>query len=137
MMVSCGKNNKIGKGALIGSGSNLSMQDNSGIGKNCIVSFANIGNDVMMGEGVVFYASNHKFDRLDIPMLKQGMSEPRTIEIDDNVWIGAFSIILPSCSKIGYGAIIGAGSVVTKDVPEYAIIGGNPAKIIKFRNEKK
>ena len=135
MMVSCGKNNKIGKGAFIGSGSNLSMQDNSSIGKNCIVSYAKIGSEVMMGEGIVFYAANHKFDKLDIPMSQQGMNKPRILQIENDVWIGAFSIILPSCKKIGKGSIIGAGSVVSKDVSPFTVVGGNPAKLIKSRNE--
>lgn len=59
---------------------------------------------------------------------------PKTpLEIDEDVWIGARAIILPGCKKIGAHSIIGAGSVVTHDVPEYAIVGGNPAKILKMR----
>ena len=48
-------------------------------------------------------------------------------------WIGARAIILPGCKRIGAHSIIGAGAVVTKDVPDYAIVGGNPAKIIRMR----
>lgn len=55
--------------------------------------------------------------------------------IGNDVWIGARMIILPGVT-IGTGAIIGAAAVVTKDVPDYAIVGGNPAKIIKFRNNQ-
>jgi len=88
-----------------------------------------------MGERVVFYAANHKYDSIEKPMRQQGMGSPRTIIIEDDVWLGAYSIILPSCKKIGKGAIIAAGSVVTSDVPSYAIFGGNPAKLIKSRNE--
>ena len=55
------------------------------------------------------------------------------IEVGNDVWIGANAIILPKGGKIGTGAIIGAGAVVTKDVPPYAIVAGIPAKIIKYR----
>lgn len=135
MMKKCGLHNKIGQGALIGSGKNLSMGNFSSIGKDCIVSHAIIGNHVMMGEAVKFYAANHNFQDISKPMAFQGMNPTRVIVIDDDVWIGSFSIILPSCKSIGKGAIIAAGSIVTKDVPQYAIVGGNPAKVIKFRNE--
>jgi maltose O-acetyltransferase len=55
------------------------------------------------------------------------------LQIDDDVWIGARAMILPGCKHIGKGVIIGAGSVVTKDIPDYAIVGGNPARVIKYR----
>lgn len=135
MMFKCGKRNKIGQGAMIGSGTNVTMGSDSSIGKDCVLSHVNLGSNVMMGEGVVFYAANHKFNDIQIPMALQGMELPRIIIIEDDVWLGAFSIVLPSCTKIGKGSIIAAGSVVTKDVPSYAIVGGNPAKVIKYRNE--
>lgn len=64
-------------------------------------------------------------------------SEPTGYEltIDEEAWIGFNSIILPGVTKIGKGAIIGAGSVVTKPVPEWAIVAGNPARVIKFRDQ--
>lgn len=55
------------------------------------------------------------------------------LEIGHDVWIGHNSVILPSVKRIGNGAVIGAGSIVTKDVPSYAIVAGNPAHIIKYR----
>jgi serine acetyltransferase len=58
------------------------------------------------------------------------------IIIKDDVWIGANAIILSGVT-IGQGALIGAGAVVTKDVPPYAIVGGNPAKVIKYRFSEK
>lgn len=53
--------------------------------------------------------------------------------VGNDVWIGANAIILPNVTEIGDGAIVGAGSIVTKNVPEYAIVGGNPAKLIRYR----
>jgi len=83
---------------------------------------------------VIILTVGHKYDRLDIPMLEQGHNEPEPVTIGDDVWIGTRAIILPGIS-IGKGAIIGAASVVTKDVSEYAIVCGNPAKVIKSRKD--
>lgn len=55
------------------------------------------------------------------------------LTIGNDVWIGQYAVILPSCDYIGDGAVIGAGSIVTKNVPDYAIVAGNPAKVIKYR----
>lgn len=63
-----------------------------------------------------------------------GDGDKTPLKIEDDVWIGAKVIVLPGCKHIGKGIVIGAGSVVTKDIPDYAIIGGNPAKIIRYRN---
>nr|WP_255122738.1 hypothetical protein [Rhodococcus sp. 14-2470-1b] len=53
--------------------------------------------------------------------------------IGHDCWIGANSIILPGCRSIGIGAVIGAGSIVTKDVPPFAVVAGNPARVIRYR----
>jgi maltose O-acetyltransferase len=89
----------------------------------------------MMGPDVIILTERHKFDHLDIPMREQGYDAPGPVTIGDDVWIGTRVIILPSVT-IGKGAIIGAGAIVTKDVPEYAITCGNPARIVKYRTEK-
>ena len=130
----CGKNVNIEHGARFGSGRQLEIGDNSGLGVNCSISPpVIIGKDVMMGPDVVIYRNSHKFDRTDIPISEQGYSSSIPLEIFDDVWIGHGVFILPGCRRIGKGSIIGAGAVVTKDVPDYAIVGGNPAKIIRFR----
>ncbi|MEA3423389.1 MAG: DapH/DapD/GlmU-related protein, partial [Bacillota bacterium] len=78
--------------------------------------------------------SNHNFSEKDIPMIMQGDSEPAPVVIEDDVWIGARTVILPGV-VIHEGSIIAAGSIVTKDVQAYSIVGGNPAKLIKMRFE--
>jgi maltose O-acetyltransferase len=91
-----------------------------------------IGDDVMMGPDVVILSSSHDHDRTDIPMRFQGGAPNKLTVIGNDVWIGTRVIIVHGV-KIGNGVIIGAGAVVTKDVPDYAVVGGVPAKIIKFR----
>ena len=99
---------------------------------NCMVHGPlEIGDKVMMGPDVVILTHTHNIDRTDIPMGDQG-SRVAKVTIGNDVWIGMRSIIMPGAT-IGNGAVIGAGAVVTKDVPDYAIIGGVPAKVIKFR----
>ena len=112
---------------------NIEIGRNSGIGINAkITSSTIIGDNVMMGPNVSIFTTNHKFARTDIPMVMQGEDEVKSVTIQNDVWIGANVIILPGVT-IGEGAIIGAGSVVTKDVEEYTIVAGNPAKVIKKR----
>jgi len=129
---SAGKNINIEQGAYFGSGKDIAIGNNSGIGLNCrVYGPLKIGDDVMMGPDVMIFTQNHKTERLDIPMrLQTAPKEP--VFIGDDVWIGARVIILPG-KKVGKGVIIGAGTVVTKDIPDYAVVGGNPAKIIKYR----
>lgn len=130
-ITSMGTNVNIGKRAEIGYG--LSIGSNSGIGRDSIIQGdVTIGDGVMMGPECIIYTKNHEFSDVTVPMFRQGTSEVRPVIISDDVWIGARVTILPGVN-IGTGSIIGAGSVVTKDVPEYAIVGGNPARVIKYR----
>ncbi len=90
-----------------------------------------IGNDVSIGPNVVIRSNNHAFSRIDIPIIDQGMWEG-VIIIEDDVWIASNAVILPDVT-IAKGAIVGAGAVVTKDVPPYAIVAGVPARVISVR----
>jgi maltose O-acetyltransferase len=129
-----GRNINIEKGAAFGNGSQIEIGDNSGIGINCqLFGPVKIGCDVMMASDVIILTANHKFDRLDIPMCQQGSNSHSPVIIEDDVWIGTRVIVLPGV-KIAKGAIVGAGAIVTKDVPEYAVAAGNPARVIKYRN---
>ena len=115
---------------------------NISIGKNVVVRpetkfFADayaeifIENNVMMGTGVQFYVNNHAFNRRDIPLIDQGYSPSKDIVIKNGAWLGANVIVLPGVT-IGVNCVVGAGSVVTKSMPDYAICGGVPARIIKY-----
>lgn len=131
----CGRNVNFEHGARFDS--DVSIGDNSGIGINCLVTGAAvIGNDVMMGPECIFYSRNHAHDRIDIPMNRQGFEQERPVTVGDDVWFGARVIVLPGV-HIGSHCIIGAGAVVTKDVPDYAIVGGNPARILRMRMAEK
>ena len=131
MLKSCGKNINIGKGSTFSW--RISIGDNSSIGAfSTIYGETHIGKNVMMGADVNIYTQNHSFNDLSKPMCEQGMQEEKPVIIEDDVWIGGQVIILPGVT-IKKGAIIGAGTVVTKDVPEYAIFCGNPGVVKKSR----
>lgn len=115
----------------------FTIDANSSVGANCVIGEGvSIGKEVMMASNCTFITSSHNYSRTDIPMRLQGTTKIDPITIEDDVWIGTNCIILPGVT-IHKGAIIGAGAVVTKDVPSYAIVGGGvPAKVIKYRNEE-
>ena len=94
-----------------------------------------IGNHVMFGTDCNVLTTNHLFDRFEIPMKEQGFSKGPVV-IGNDVWVGASVVILPNVT-IGRGAVLGSNSVITKDVPPFAVVGGVPAKIIKYRFDKK
>lgn len=133
IFLSCGTNVNIEHGAKFGTGRTISIGSNSGIGINAWVEQqTKIGNDVMMGEDVMIFSRNHQTTRLDVPMTMQGFESHRPVEIGDDVWIGARALILPGV-KVGNGCVIGAGAVVSKDVPDGSIVVGNPARVVRNR----
>lgn len=125
------------QGAYFGNGSDFMVGKEVGLGKNfkSLNRIVTIDDYLMMGEDVLFLGGSHGFDRTDIPMGHQGNGEKTPLHIAGDVWIGARVIVLPGCKRIGHGAIIGAGAVVTKDVPDWAVVGGNPAVVLKYRKE--
>ena len=101
-----------------------------------------IGRYVSVGPGVEAYRRNHPLDRLSLHpyfynpacgAAKSADVPTANLEIGADAWIGARALILPGCRRIGRGAVIAAGAVVTRDVPDYAVVGGNPARHIRYR----
>lgn len=106
------------------------------IGMECIFDGSGgirIGDWVRMGPRVTLVTANHNFEQRSLRIKDQGLSES-PIEIGDDVWFGANITVLPGV-KIGTGAVIAAGAVVTKDVPEYGIVVGVPGRVVTYRVE--
>ncbi|KAF0128772.1 MAG: acetyltransferase (isoleucine patch superfamily)-like protein [Bacteroidetes bacterium] len=107
--------------------------DRTRIGLSCtLIGPVRIGNDIMFAQNIVASGLNHGYQDVTIPISLQPV-ETKQIIIEDNVWIGANSVITAGVT-IGKQSIVAAGSVVTKSVPAYSIVGGNPAKLLKFYN---
>ena len=87
----------------------------------------------MIAPHVVITTANHGFRQLDVPMRFANCIDQSDLLIDDDVWIGANVSIIAGTKCIGRGAVVGAGSVVNKPVPPYAIVVGAPAKVIGYR----
>lgn len=132
-------NSRVAEGASV---RETSLGSFSSIGRNSKISHCNIGKFCAISWDCTIGAVPHPIDNISINAFpykrKMGFIEEdirleiRKVSIGNDVWIGANSVIL-SGVEIGHGAVIGAGAVVTKDVPPYAIVVGVPAKVIKYR----
>lgn len=137
-MIFCGEHSFIHPSTIISCPENIKIDEYVHIQPGC--HLYGEGGGIHIGKGTVFahdiqvFARNHMYDS---PNLQYIPYDKRFVEkkvvIGEYVWVGARVTILPGVN-IGKGAVIGAGSVVTHNVPDYAIVGGNPAKIIKYRN---
>jgi acetyltransferase-like isoleucine patch superfamily enzyme len=141
----------IGQGTIIGAYTILDCLDEAGngslpskivIGKSVAINEFNniraggseihIGDDTLIAQFVSIIGSNHSIARKDRIREQPWDQAKRGVIIDEDVWIGAHAVILPGV-HISRGAVIAAGAVITKDVPEYAVAGGVPARILKYR----
>lgn len=111
--------------------------DNVTIGNGFHISAINkihLGNNILMGKYVTIVDNEHgniTFENLNIPPIKRRLSYSNGIFIEDNVWIGD-KVTICSKARIGYGAVIGANSVVTGEIPPFSVAAGSPARIIKI-----
>lgn len=122
----------VGPNLYIGNGQHIKIGSGCRINENVYLEKVTLGNDVLIAPNVSILSRMHAFDRTDIPMSQQGYSTERAVTISDDVWIGRNAVVLPGVT-IGRGAIVGAGAVVTRSVPDFAIVAGVPAKIVRFR----
>lgn len=129
---------KIGKGVIMSVKLAKMVNDKVEIGDHVSIATTNfssfrypikIGNNVIIGSDVKFVMGSHNINSPDWEHYRPNSG----LVIEDFVWLCPDSVVLPSCKKIGYGAVIGANAVIAKDVPEMAIMAGNPAKQIKER----
>lgn len=133
----CGNIRTINRKVNFGSGRNIEMGDYSGIGANTqIPSDTIIGKNVVLSRNCFVLHRNHRYERTDIPINDQGYKQNLQTVIEDDCWIGMNTLFTPG-RHVHKGTIVAMGSVLTKNFPEYSVVGGNPAKFIKSRlNEK-
>ncbi|MFT4684417.1 MAG: acetyltransferase-like isoleucine patch superfamily enzyme [Flavobacteriales bacterium] len=127
-------NNSLHTNVIIQGSGKLLIGLNSYVGSFSVIGVNDsitIGDDVMISDKVSIRDTDHNFEEINKPMNKQGITTA-PIVISNNVWIGYGAVITKGIT-IGEGAIIGANAVVTKNVEPYAIVGGVPAKLIRFR----
>ncbi len=112
-------------------GYNIHVGENFFANYDCIildVCKVTIGDNCMMAPRVCIYTATHP---LDAKLRISGLEYGKPVTIGDNVWLGGSSVIAPGV-KIGNNVVVAAGAVVVKDVPDNVVVGGNPAKIIKY-----
>lgn len=130
----------LGYGTVIRDHIRLTNPEKISIGEHCNLSERSfitggggvtLGNYVGLGPDVKIWSVNHRFDDPDVPWLTQGYDK-KPVVIEDDVWLGANCFVMPGVT-IGKGAIISAGSILMKSVPPYAIIAGNPGRVVGWR----
>jgi|SRR5690606_11273511 len=128
-----GSNFKLGRGCIISRKNKIHIGKNFFMGNHChLAADMEVGDEVMFASQVSCVGGDHKIDFIQVTMNKSGRDVFKTIHIKDNVWVGHGAILVHGIT-LEEGCVVAAGSVVTKDVPANAIVGGNPAKLIRYR----
>lgn len=145
--VELGDNTTFGRGTVFWAPNNIKVGNNVYIGKYCTIQAdVQIGNNVLIGNNVGLIGKfDHDYSKIGVSIKESPWigddsynfkGKGLNIKVNDDVWIG-YGVIILTGANIGRGAIIAAGSIVTKNVPPYAIVAGNPAKIKSYRFDNK
>jgi len=127
-----GQNSFFENGVYIGSAEGISIGENTQINENVFLQKVQIGKNCLIAPNAVILSESHEYSSTTEPIRTQGNKPSRKVIIHENTWIGRSTIILPGI-QIGANSIIGAGSIVTKDIPSNSIAAGNPCRVIKQR----
>jgi len=117
----------------------IEIGENSWLGKNCSVAAINsvtIGKNVLFAGGVHITDHSHGYTEIDKPVALQPLTSKGPVSIEDECWLG-FGCEILSGVRVGKHSVVAARSVVTKDVPPYSVVAGNPARIVKRYNHEK
>jgi acetyltransferase-like isoleucine patch superfamily enzyme len=121
----------------VGTPEKLFIGDDCNFGEDVFITAGGgvrIGNFVGIGAGAKIWSVNHKYEDPDVPWLKQGW-EYKEVVIEDDAWIGANAFVMPGVT-VGKGAILSAGTILSKSVPPYSIAAGNPGRVIGWRKKE-
>ncbi|WP_263649783.1 acyltransferase [Rasiella rasia] len=128
------KQSKFENGVYISDAKNLKIGTHVRVNEHVFLQGKiSIGNYVMIAPNVAIYTNSHEFADLETPMVLQGDTETNAVVIENNAWLGRNVVVLPGIT-VGEGSIVGANSVVTKNVAPFTVVGGVPAKLIKTRS---
>jgi len=136
--ITLGEEVLLGRGTVLGTrNGTVEIGDYSNLGANCRIGTTTrvrLGKHVLFAANCYVGGAQHRFDRLDIPIMRQGYESKGGVTIEDDVWLGAGVTVVDGVN-IGTGSVIGAGAVVTRDIPPYSIARGVPAKVVGDRRE--
>ena len=101
---------------------------------NTIIGPVTIGNDIRLAQNITLSGLNHNYEDVSLPIHVQGVSTAQIV-IEDETWIGA-NVVVVAGVTIGKHSIVAAGSIITKDIPPYSVVVGNPARVLKQYNHE-
>ncbi len=137
--IAIGRDVFVGRGSVLqthpegGDGVAIELGDGVSIAGSCVISAVShirLGRSVLLARNVYIADHGHAFEDLTRPVLDQGVTDVRPVDIGDGAWLGQNVVVCPGVT-IGRGAVIGANAVVREDVPEYSVAVGVPARVVR------